>query len=154
MTTIDAGTSVFGHVVIRYANLAGALVYVFETEPVADHPVLKYWARCDGCLMVSGGVNAPDAINSVREWAVKHSAACRALPQPGNGPAESGKYLSIAATLFDRANRHATSDDGRPLSMTGDEQATVNTLSLLAGAAVRLAESFGRIELKSGPANG
>ncbi len=72
-------------VLIRYANLSGALVTVTEhaaTNP--QHPNERYSAECTGCLDSKGGDYMPQAarLKDARTWASAHANECRALPQP------------------------------------------------------------------------
>jgi hypothetical protein len=70
-------------VAIRYRGQGGALVLVAETATPRrpDHPHDRYYARCTGCLDHLDGL-LPADLHRARDWADKHAAACRALPQP------------------------------------------------------------------------
>lgn len=137
MTTTDTAVSEFGQSVIGYRNLAGALVTVFMGEPNAARPVLNYWGRCDGCLLTFGEPTTPDALNSARTWAEKHSATCRALPKSDS----ESDHLSAAADLIERALTLTNETSGRPRSMTAEERDKANTLTLLASALIKLHEA-------------
>jgi len=68
-------------VIIRYANLTGAIVEVRKSFGALYHgaPGDLYDARCTGCL----DEHSPHTLlGSTRTWAATHSATCRALPQP------------------------------------------------------------------------
>ena len=60
-------------VLIRYANLFGALVTVMDVHPGGPYELV--WT-CHGC--VDGG-RAPD-LRTARDRANTHAATCRALP--------------------------------------------------------------------------
>lgn len=89
---------------IRYPNVSGAQVGVFEAQPKSGHSVLSYRAGCVGCLDTFGSAEDPQALGSARTWAIKHSAECRALPQPDESApdyrAESEQYAKRAAELI------------------------------------------------------
>jgi hypothetical protein len=70
--------------VIRFPNLSGAIVTVgsLREGSVTRDERLIYGARCAGCLDAYDHGHYLPAINDPRAWAAKHSAACRALPQP------------------------------------------------------------------------
>jgi hypothetical protein len=69
-----------GTVVIRYANLSGALVTVSHRAPREGRSV-AYGAECTACLDDSGA-SINDSLTAARTWANKHATGCRALPQP------------------------------------------------------------------------
>ena len=67
-TSITPGT-----VLIRYANLFGALVIVMDTKACDSWPLTWF---CQGCMARNEGLN----LSIVRERANGHAATCRALP--------------------------------------------------------------------------
>lgn len=82
-TDPDADDAEAEGVVIRYRGQGGALVLVVETAPRrADHPHDRYHARCTGCLDHLDAQLLPAGLHRARDWADKHAAGCRALPQP------------------------------------------------------------------------
>lgn len=86
--------------IIRYLNLNGAQVGVFESQAKAGHPALSYRSGCTGCLETFGSAEEPEALNGARIWAVKHSQTCHALPQPEES--RSG-YLTLSVEYAERA---------------------------------------------------
>lgn len=127
--------------IIRYLNLSGASVGVFEAQAKPGHPVLSYRSGCCGCLETFGSAESPEALRSARDWAVKHSETCRALPQPDDDSDPAAQNLIIAQELISRAHGVTTSDDGMPRQMNGDQMNKVNTLTLLASALIKLSQA-------------
>lgn len=71
-----------GTVVIRYANQSGALVTVSHRAPRDRKPV-AYGAECTACLDdTDSHFDVTDTLKASRDWASRHAAECRALPQP------------------------------------------------------------------------
>jgi len=88
----DATAAVpLGTVVIRYPNLSGALVMVCVADfpkgsvTVSASPHLNRYAECAGCGDGIATIVRGVPIEQARKWAAKHSAECRALPQPDDG---------------------------------------------------------------------
>lgn len=92
MSTDPAPQPSVPRVIIRYANQTGALVIVREHQAYRnayDMPIRLFDAECTGCLEDNGALPAT-APRTAREWAAKHSAACRALPQPDTADQSGG----------------------------------------------------------------
>lgn len=129
----------------RFRNQSGATVRVIEFPRAQDtDSTVEHAAQCTGCLDTSGldmryGALIRRTLPQAREWAVQHSASCRALPQPGSDPSED--YLKSAGELVERALSITTTHDGMPRQMTADELSKTNTLTLLAAALVKLAQA-------------
>jgi hypothetical protein len=121
---------------IRYRNLSGAQVGVFEGQPKPGHPVLTYRAGCAGCLVTFGSAEEPESLNSARTWAVKHSGECRALPQPDESAPD---FRALAARYADRAAKliDGTGTQFELSDRTGNAMAYVG----IADVYTRLAES-------------
>ena len=85
MTHDDLSTGPVEKSAIRFPNLSGAIVHVISLreDRLLGAPRLVFGARCTGCLDSFERDTYLDTIVRPREWAAKHSATCRALPQPG-----------------------------------------------------------------------
>jgi len=68
--------------VIRYQNLVGAIVAVTRPADVDSRAAYVHEVACGGCLDAS---EKGQSLHLARQWASKHAAQCRALPQPGRG---------------------------------------------------------------------
>jgi hypothetical protein len=88
---------------IRYRNLNGAQVGVFEAQPKLGHAVLSYRAGCAGCLDTFGSAEDPQGFSSARTWAIKHSAECRAFPAPDPDDDDKADYRAEAQQYAHRA---------------------------------------------------
>ena len=120
--------------VIRYLNLSGARVGVFESQARAGYPDLTYRAGCAGCLETYGSAERPQTLAEARDWAGEHSATCRALPQPP----ESGEpdYRTLAADAVERA----------AMVMRGDGTQTENRdRNASAGTYLAMADVYARL---------
>ena len=83
-TTRPSTEAAVSKTAIRYPNLSGALVTVdaHREERAFGGLRLVFSARCSGCLdSYDRGALSPN-LDRPRDWAAKHSAACRAMPQP------------------------------------------------------------------------
>jgi hypothetical protein len=91
-TTPDASAK---HVVIRFRGLSGAIVAV--TEATGKGSNARFTADCAGCLAHNPGGGR--YLETARDWAAKHSAECRALPQPAGGQqSERGVDVTVRTT--------------------------------------------------------
>jgi hypothetical protein len=78
----NSGITAPGTVVVRYANQSGALVTVSHRPP--QQRLVAYGAECSACLDDTDSHFAVnETLKAARDWASKHAAECRALPQPG-----------------------------------------------------------------------
>lgn len=119
--------------IIRYRNLSGAQVGVFESQPRAGFPELTYRAGCTGCLETRGSAEMPLPLPEAREWAAEHSGQCRALPQPEEGQPD---FRALATDFAERA----------AMVMRGDgTQSELRDRNASAGTYIGLAEIYARL---------
>jgi hypothetical protein len=84
VSTISTPPTPAPRAVIRYMNQLGAIV---EVNAVPATPPERwrgeaFTARCTACLDQYDDGSTQPSIFRPREWANKHAADCRALPQP------------------------------------------------------------------------
>jgi hypothetical protein len=128
-----------GNTVIRYLNQGGAIVAVFAANyphgtasgSVSPSPDANRAARCHGCGETRATIERGDLINAVRAWAVKHSAECRALPQPDESAPDfrelASQYANRAAKLIEGSGTQAELSD-----RTGNAMAYVGIADIYA----------------------
>jgi hypothetical protein len=82
--TADPFAQLTPKTVVRFPNLSGALVEVrtLREEWRIGEARLVFGAGCAGCLEAYDNGRYLPGIDHPRTWAAKHSATCRALPQP------------------------------------------------------------------------
>ena len=82
--TTDQFAQLTPKTVVRFPNLSGAIVEVgsLREDRLIGETRLVFGARCAGCLETYENSHYTTNIHHPRTWAAKHSATCRALPQP------------------------------------------------------------------------
>ena len=95
--------------VIRYRNLGGALVTVFEVDPPRDRgnpdpPTDPAAAQCAGCLEVMD-TDAHTRLRDARSWAANHAYTCAALPRIADGAADPETFAALAEQYAQHAAR-------------------------------------------------
>ena len=82
--TTDPFAQLTPKTIVRFPNLSGALVEVtsLREDRLIGETRLVFGARCAGCLETYENGHYTANIHHPRTWAAKHSATCRALPQP------------------------------------------------------------------------
>lgn len=129
----------------RFPNRSGAIVRVVALPDPA--PSREYAADCTGCLDSSGFYERDRSLightmTRAREWAVKHSEQCRALPAQSAESSARSDCLETAARLLDRADRMVFTETSTPRLLNAADQSMVNMLARLAGAAAALAGAY------------